>query len=63
VLVYAHAEGGFAWSLLVPLAVGFSLGALTGARLAWVVSPAALGRGFAVLLAATAVGLLLRGGA
>jgi uncharacterized membrane protein YfcA len=61
VLVYARSQGELSWGLLAAVALGFAVGALAGARLALVLSPRLLGRGFAVVMAATAGLLLWRG--
>ena len=55
VWVYAQSEFGFPWSTLLPVALGFVGGAFVGAKLNRVVSPARLTRGFSVLLAVSAV--------
>jgi hypothetical protein len=59
VWVYAQAEHGLPWGALIPVAVGFICGAFFGARLNRVVSPARLTRGFGVLLAFSAVVLVV----
>ena len=62
VLVYARAQPVLSWGVLAAVALGFSGGALVGARLAHVLSPRTLGRGFAVLMVVAAVLLVARGG-
>lgn len=58
VWVYAQSQGGVPWGSLLPVALGFVVGAFGGARLNRVVSPARLVRGFAVLLAVSALVLV-----
>lgn len=58
VWVYAH-ERGLPWGSLLPVALGFVVGAFLGARLNRVVSPARLTRGFALLVFVTAVVMLV----
>lgn len=60
VVVYAQAQGGLPWEAVVPIALGFLVGAFVGARLTRRFSAARLSKGFAVLLAAAAVTLVLR---
>lgn len=55
VFVYAQAQGGLPWASVVPIALGFTVGAFAGARLNRVVDAARLTRAFAVLLAVSAV--------
>ncbi|HJW08009.1 MAG TPA: sulfite exporter TauE/SafE family protein [Holophagaceae bacterium] len=55
VLVYAKAQGGLPWVLLVGVALGFAAGAGLGARIATRLHGAWLTRAFAALLVAMAV--------
>ena len=55
VWVYAQAEGGLPWGSLLPVALGFVAGAFGGAKLNRLISAARLTRGFSVLLALSAV--------
>lgn len=59
VWVYAQAQGGLPWGSLLPIALGFVVGAFLGAKLNRVVSAARLTRGFAILLAVSAIALAL----
>ena len=54
VWVYARAQG-LPWGSLVPVALGFVVGAFIGAKVNRVVSPARMTRGFAVLVAVSAL--------
>ncbi len=58
VLIYARAQASFPWGALVPVALGFTAGAFGGAWLSHRLSAARLERGFAVLLALSALGLV-----
>ena len=55
VWVYAQSQGGIPWGSVVPVGLGFVVGAFFGARLNRVVSAARLTRGFAVLLGLSAI--------
>ncbi|MFO0598750.1 MAG: sulfite exporter TauE/SafE family protein [Myxococcaceae bacterium] len=59
VIVYARAQETMPWGAIVPIAAGFVVGAFGGARLNRVVSATRLERGFSVLLAVSALALLL----
>ena len=59
VWVYAQSQGGIPWGSVVPVAIGFVVGAFFGARLNRVVSAARLIRGFAVLMAVSAVVMVI----
>ncbi len=60
VLVYARAQGGLPWTLVLALAAGFATGALLGARLAARTGAARLTRAFSVFVATVAAALLWR---
>lgn len=60
VWVYAQAQAQLPWAALIPVALGFLMGAFTGARLNRVVSAAKLTRGFALLLATSALVLVVK---
>lgn len=60
VIVYAQGQGGLPWGAVVPVALGFVVGAFAGARLTRVVSAAKLTKGFAAVLLVSAVVLVLR---
>jgi uncharacterized membrane protein YfcA len=59
VWIYAQSQGGIPWASVVPVGLGFVVGAFLGARLNRVVSAARLTRGFALLLGLSAVVLTL----
>lgn len=59
VWVYAQAQGGLPWASVVPVALGFTVGAFAGARLNRVVSARRLMRGFALLMALSALVMVL----
>lgn len=60
VWVYAQAQKQLPWPALIPVALGFLVGAFVGARFNRVVSAARLTRGFALLLATSAVVLVVK---
>jgi uncharacterized membrane protein YfcA len=58
VLVYAQAQEAMPWGALVPIALGFLVGAFFGARLTRVVSAARLQRAFGVVLLTASASLI-----
>jgi uncharacterized membrane protein YfcA len=60
VLVYARAQGGFPWLVMLCVALGFLVGALLGARWAQRLAGPVLVRGFALFQLTVAAGLLAR---
>jgi uncharacterized membrane protein YfcA len=60
VLVYAHAQGGLPWLVILSVALGFLLGGALGARAVRRVAGPALVRGFALFQLTVAAGLLLK---
>lgn len=58
VLLYVRGQPGLPWGALLPVALGFVVGAFSGAGLSQRLSARRLERGFALLLALSALGLV-----